>query len=129
MGVFLTMRWLHSYLLTMIGLAALDFYGIFEQLVLAGFFALSLVVTTGYFALVERTLSGFRRLRPQYCSIYEPYFWWHERYWKVPSHTHLKALDGTPFKPLVWRLMGTRIGRRVFDDGCFADRADPRHHR
>ncbi len=27
-------------------------------------------------------------------------------------------LDGTPFKALTWRLMGVRIGRRVFDDGC-----------
>ena len=28
-------------------------------------------------------------------------------------------LAGTPFKNLVWRLLGVRIGRRVFDDGCF----------
>ena len=27
-------------------------------------------------------------------------------------------LDGTPFKALTWRLLGVRIGRRVFDDGC-----------
>jgi non-ribosomal peptide synthetase-like protein len=27
-------------------------------------------------------------------------------------------LDGTPFKSLTWRLLGVRIGRRVFDDGC-----------
>jgi hypothetical protein len=26
--------------------------------------------------------------------------------------------DGTPFKALLWRLLGVRIGRRVFDDGC-----------
>ena len=29
--------------------------------------------------LVERASTGFRRLKPQFCSIYEPYFWWHER--------------------------------------------------
>ena len=27
-------------------------------------------------------------------------------------------LNGTPFKSPVWRLVGVRIGRRVFDDGC-----------
>ena len=26
--------------------------------------------------------------------------------------------NGTPFKSLIWRLVGVRIGRRVFDDGC-----------
>jgi non-ribosomal peptide synthetase-like protein len=29
-----------------------------------------------------------------------------------------KILDGTPFKNLAWRLLGARIGKRVFDDGC-----------
>jgi non-ribosomal peptide synthetase-like protein len=27
-------------------------------------------------------------------------------------------LNGTPFKGLIWRLLGVRIGKRVFDDGC-----------
>jgi non-ribosomal peptide synthetase-like protein len=31
----------------------------------------------------------------------------------------LPMFDGTPFKSLIWRLLGVRIGRRVFDDGCF----------
>ena len=26
--------------------------------------------------------------------------------------------NGTPFKGVIWRLLGVRIGRRVFDDGC-----------
>ena len=26
--------------------------------------------------------------------------------------------NGTPLKGLIWRLLGVRIGRRVFDDGC-----------
>ena len=59
----------------------------------------------------------FRSLRPQYCSIYDPYFWWHERYWKLMAPL-IGMLNGTPFKSPVWRLVGVRIGRRVFDDGC-----------
>ena len=66
--------------------------------------------------LVERATTAFRALRPQYCSIYEPYFWWHERYWKLSTQPNL--LNGTPFKGLVWRLLGIRRGKRLFDDGC-----------
>ena len=28
------------------------------------------------------------------------------------------VFDGTPFKGLAWRVLGVRIGRKVFDDGC-----------
>ena len=31
--------------------------------------------------------TGFRPLRPQFCSIYDPHFWRHERFWKVPAAT------------------------------------------
>ena len=37
----------------------------------------------------------------------------------MPSESYYKAFDGTPFKNVLWRLLGVRIGRRVFDDGCF----------
>ena len=55
----------------------------------------------------------------EYCSIYDPYFWRHERLWKVPGEAYLHMFDGTPFKNLIWRGLGVRIGRRVFDDGCY----------
>lgn len=28
------------------------------------------------------------------------------------------TLNGTPFKSPVWRMVGVRVGRQVFDDGC-----------
>jgi non-ribosomal peptide synthetase-like protein len=31
---------------------------------------------------------------------------------------YLHAFNGTPYKNVVWRALGVRIGRRVFDDGC-----------
>jgi non-ribosomal peptide synthetase-like protein len=31
---------------------------------------------------------------------------------------YLHVFDGTPFKNVLWRLMGVRMGRRVFDDGA-----------
>ena len=79
---------------------------------------LVLAFTVGYFVLVDRTVTGFRALQPRYCSIYQAPFWRHERFWKVPSNAYQHIFDGTPFKGVLWRLLGVRIGRRVFDDGC-----------
>jgi non-ribosomal peptide synthetase-like protein len=77
-----------------------------------------LAFTLGYFVLVERAVTGFRPLRPRLCSIYQPDFWRHERFWKVPATAYLQIFNGTPFKALAWRLLGVRTGRRVFDDGA-----------
>jgi len=119
MGVFLFARWLYVFLITTAALAAFDSYGGFAEAGMALFLALGVLVTPVYFVLAERVLRVFRRLRPKYCSIYDPYFWRHERLWKVPGETYLHVFDGTPFKNLVWRGLGVRIGRRVFDDGCY----------
>jgi non-ribosomal peptide synthetase-like protein len=80
--------------------------------------AADLACIVAVFALAERAVTGFRPLRPRYCSIYDKRFWRHERYWKVPSVAYLRPFDGTPFKPVLWRLLGVRMGHRVFDDGC-----------
>src|SRR2546428_802948 len=50
-------------------------------------------------------------------TISGPAFWQVERLWKVHPINYLHVFDGTPFKNVIWRLMGVRIGRRVFDDG------------
>ncbi len=116
-GLFLVTRWLGIFLVALIDLAAFELYGEFANVPMAALFALSLPVSGLYYALVERCLGGFRSLRPTTCSIYDPYFWLYERLWKVPAMVYLHAFDGTPFKTMIWRLMGVRIGKRVFDDG------------
>ncbi|MEU7059252.1 Pls/PosA family non-ribosomal peptide synthetase [Streptomyces sp. NPDC046197] len=118
MALFLFLRWVHTFFLTALGLAALDLYGVLGHLVVAGYLALSVAFTALYFVLVERCIAAFRALSPQLCSIYDPYFWWHERLWKVPDEW-LNVFNGTPFKSLIWRMLGVRIGARVFDDGCY----------
>ncbi|MCX4825159.1 phosphopantetheine-binding protein [Streptomyces sp. NBC_01142] len=117
MGAFLFVRWLHLLVLTLLGLAAVDLYGALGQVMIAGSLALALVFTALYYVLVERTMTAFRALRPQLCSIYDPNFWLHERLWKVPVE-YFNVFNGTPFKTMIWRLLGVRLGRRVFDDGC-----------
>jgi non-ribosomal peptide synthetase-like protein len=87
-----------------------------------GFSALALgalsigVFNLFYSALIERFSTRLDNLTSQYCSIYNKYFWWHERFWKLSTQPAL--LNGTPFKGPMWRLLGARVGRRVYDDGC-----------
>ena len=71
-----------------------------------------------FWVLVDRAVTGFRGLQPRSCSIYDVNFWRHERYWKVPSDLFVQMFNGTPFKSVVWRLLGVKVGRHVFDDGC-----------
>ena len=117
MGLFLAVRWVYVYAVTLLGMAAWDLYRGNPVLVLAGLTVATLLLSLAYFITVERALMRFRPLRPRYCSIYDPYFWWHERYWKLMAPL-VGLFDGTPFKGLAWRLLGVRVGRRVFDDGC-----------
>ncbi|MFJ4617140.1 Pls/PosA family non-ribosomal peptide synthetase [Streptomyces sp. NPDC088812] len=118
MVLFLLLRWLYFFVLTVIAFADVEVYDSFGHVSIAAFLVFSLVFTPLYYALVERAVVAFRGLQPRLCSIYEPYFWWHERLWKVPDE-HLQIFNGTPFKTVLWRLLGVRIGSRVFDDGCY----------
>ncbi|MCX5051883.1 Pls/PosA family non-ribosomal peptide synthetase [Streptomyces sp. NBC_00474] len=121
MGLFLFVRWLHWFALSVIGFAAFDLYGAHGTvggLLIGASLVVGLAFSTGYYVLVERLITRFRPLRPRLVSIYDPHFWWVERLWKVPDN-HLVVFNGTPFKSFVWRLLGVRMGRRVFDDGCY----------
>ena len=115
----LVVRWMHVFGLTMLAMVAADLYRRFGIASVVAELAAAVLFTVAYFTLVERASTGFRPLRPQYCSIYDPTFWRHERFWKLAIPPFARLLAGTPFKNLVSRLLGVRIGRRVFDDGCF----------
>ncbi len=65
--------------------------------------------------LAERVALGFGRLQPQFCSIYDRVFWRQERLWKLLAYP---ALAGTPFRTLLWRALGVRVGKRLYDDGA-----------
>ncbi|GAA1274626.1 Pls/PosA family non-ribosomal peptide synthetase [Streptomyces javensis] len=118
MVLFLTVRCLYVYGLLLIAMFPLAGNGGLYWLETVGTALLELVFTVGFFVLAERAVLGFRTLRPRFCSLYERPFWRHERYWKVPSILYLALFNGTPFKPAIWRLLGVRMGHRVFDDGC-----------
>ena len=117
MGLLLFARWVGVLIVTLLELSGLALYDVAGHVATAGLLAAGLLVSALYFALVERCVAGFRSLEPTYCSIYDPRFWVHERLWKVPALDYLHSFDGTAYKAFIWRLMGVRIGRRVFDDG------------
>ena len=115
MFLFLLVGWVRLYVGALFAVAAVDGYHRFGELALAGGVLGPLLFGLLFGILVERLLLGFRSLTPRFVSIYDPYFWFHERLWKLGAGA---AFDGTPFKNVLWRLLGVRIGRRVFDDGC-----------
>jgi non-ribosomal peptide synthetase-like protein len=119
-GYFLLSRWLLFYLTVLIVVRVEGLHDPTRPaiLTLAAGTMLALVHTIGYVVLLSWISLGFRRLRPLYCSIYDRRFWRHERYWKLNDSAFLGLFNGTPFKPFLLRLLGVRIGRRVFDDGC-----------
>jgi non-ribosomal peptide synthetase-like protein len=119
-GLFLLAQWFLSFLMVLLFFGAGRLY----ETVGVSMFVLGLMlaqfVRTAYHVLVDRVSTLFQALQPQQCSIYDPYFWSHERFWKLAVlPNHLTIFEGTPFKSFIWRLLGVRIGKRVFDDGCY----------
>jgi non-ribosomal peptide synthetase-like protein len=115
-GLYLLTWWIFWVAVTGIALGAAELYGSVGAIAIALAGVVTIAIRVLHFVFVERLATMFRDLEPRYCSIYDPYFWWHERFWKLSWQPLI--LDGTPFKNLTWRLQGVRIGKRVFDDGC-----------
>ena len=119
-GIFLLTRLVGVFLVTVIDLAAVElFYGVWAHTVMAALFALSAALAAVYYASVERLFEAISPPPPAICSIYDSRFWWVERVWKLHPIHFFHVFDGTPFKSQLWRLIGVRIGKRVFDDGVY----------
>jgi non-ribosomal peptide synthetase-like protein len=119
MGLFLLVLWVFpSCVLPILCTAWLqsstyEIPSVLAGLLLAGGFSIL------YWVFVERAGLGFGRLRPSVVSMYDDYFLFHERHWKMSSTTLLGLFKGTPFKNVISRLLGVKVGSMVFDDGCF----------
>jgi non-ribosomal peptide synthetase-like protein len=111
----LFLRWIRFFVLLLILAASLDLYGPYGVAAIMVSIVVAPLFGVLYSVLLERAVMGFRALRPQNCSIYDRYFWRHERLWKVYTRP---IFVGTPFRGLLLRMAGVRVGRRVFDDGC-----------
>ncbi|MCH6171325.1 amino acid adenylation domain-containing protein [Pseudonocardia alaniniphila] len=118
MGLYLLVRWFYVFAIVTVGAVAAELYHVFGPSVVAIANLLVLLTGVAFFVLVERAVTRLQALRPDGCSIYDRSFWRHERFWKVPATAYLQIFNGTPFKSMIWRLLGVRLGARVFDDGC-----------
>ena len=83
MAVFLAARLGLAALLVVVG------HGFFFELGLQSAFGIAItaqaltLLSLASVVVIERATCRFKPLTPQHCSIYEPYFWWQERYWKM----------------------------------------------
>lgn len=118
MAVFLLVRWGYLFGLTLLTLAAAGIPQAGTLAAIAGETVLAMLFTVCHYVLAERAVARFRAMRPRFCSIYHPYFWWQERFWKCNNPDVGVIFAGTPIKNVISRALGMRIGRRVFDDGC-----------
>ena len=119
MLLYLLVRWIYFYGFTLLATCALDLYPTFGAPVVALANVLTLLFSLVYYMSVDAVARRLQVLRPAGCSIYDVDFWRHERFWKVCADAYLQVFNGTPFKNTIWRLLGVRIGRQVFDDGAF----------
>ena len=115
MALFLAFRWFLLYTGTLSAAIAVSAHGYIGVLAIAAAMLGFLLFSTLVSILVERSVMGFRRLKPEYCSIYDHYFWQHERLWKLLTAA---PFGGTPFKSMFMRLLGIKVGKRLYDAGC-----------
>ncbi|MDN5857801.1 MAG: phosphopantetheine-binding protein, partial [Pseudonocardia sp.] len=96
---------------------ALELYPQFGAATIAVLGVVGLLFTFGYFVALDGVVRFLVALRPRGVSIYDRGFWRHERYWKIVADVYIQVLNGTPFKAVLWRALGVKVGRRLFDDG------------
>lgn len=76
-------------------------------------------VTAAWWTLVQRLAYRFMKVPDLHISIYDRQFWEVERMWKLTSTTLGRMFVGTPWRSLLLRAQGIRVGSMVFDDGCY----------
>jgi non-ribosomal peptide synthetase-like protein len=114
MVLFLAENWFWVFAAMLSGAVAVTAHGLIGVLAVALSMVGFLLFRVLFSALIEHAVLGFRPLKPEYCSIYDRYFWHHERLWKLMTAA---PFNGTPFKSMVWRLLGVKVGKRVYDAG------------
>jgi len=116
-GLFLAVRWVYLLAVLVLAQAAGELYRS-GGAVLGALMTVAIAVAgLAWFVFVERAVAPLCTLRPSGVSIYDRAFWRHERFWKLPSHSWPQLFNGTPYKVWIWRALGARFGRGVFDDG------------
>jgi non-ribosomal peptide synthetase-like protein len=101
----------------LLGYMSIHYYQIYGTASLVVFGVLGLLFSIFYFVAMERASLKFGSLAPHEVTMYDEYFWFHERHWKFCGNPLPYLFKGTPFKNLISRLLGVKLGKKVFDDG------------
>jgi non-ribosomal peptide synthetase-like protein len=117
-ALFFASHWLVLFVTLVLWDRALNYYSEWGAWAFFAAWAISIVFLVLFYSLIECASLGFRRLKSEMVTIYDPYFWFHERHWKLSDTPIVNFFAGTPFRPMVLRLLKVKIGRRVFDGGC-----------
>jgi non-ribosomal peptide synthetase-like protein len=118
MALFLLTRWVYFAMVFIGGALAVQLEHRWGPVATTGVALAYMMFRVAYWIPVDRACTPMQTLAPDGCSIYDRGFFRHERFWKVPAVNYIQFFNGTPFKNVIWRLQGVRIGRRVFDDGA-----------
>ena len=113
--LFLMSRWMSVFAAVVLWTAALAYYDRFGVLALFAATIAMAASSIAFFVLIERASLRFSRLEPKLASIYDPYFWFHERHWKLSESPITGLFSGTPFRGMLLRALGMKVGAKVFD--------------
>ncbi|MBZ9722026.1 non-ribosomal peptide synthetase [Mesorhizobium sp. AD1-1] len=115
--LFVATQWIMLFATLAIWDRALNYYTEWAEVALFVAVLLTSAITIPFYIFVERASLGFGRLKPQMTTIYDVAFWRHERHWKLADSPIVRLFAGTPFRPMILRMLGVRIGSRVYDGG------------
>ncbi len=116
--MFLAVQWSMLFATLAIWDRALNYYTEWAAAALFSAVVLTAAITIPFYILVEWASLGFRRLQPHVTTIYDVAFWRHERHWKLSDSPITRLFAGTPFRPMILRALGVKVGRRVYDGGA-----------
>ncbi len=121
-ALFLLTNWFQLFVGTCAGLLALVYYPVYGIAGVYAYAAFSLFFGIFWLWFAERSVLRFGRLTPKVVSLLDEYFWFHERHWKLTGLWLIEPFfNGTPFRTIISRLQGVKIGKKCFDDGSNFD--------
>jgi non-ribosomal peptide synthetase-like protein len=116
--MFIAVQWTTLFVTLAIWDRALNYYTEWANVALFAAVVLTGAITIPFYIFMEWASLGFRKLQPQVTTIYDVAFWRHERHWKLSDSPIVRLFAGTPFRPMILRALGVKVGKRVYDGGA-----------
>ncbi len=116
--LFLLNNWFVIFLISYLSVVSILLTARYDLAALYGGSVVIFAVLVFWMWFVERASLKFGTLQPRIALLLDPYYWFHERHKLVSLLHNLEdPFAGTPFKNLISRLEGVKVGKMVFDDG------------